>query len=101
MESMGFKFIGRSHLSGEHYNFYGDRRQSQGPKFILNYNRKTGGTVLTKCLDELTIDGLLSKIENIERRTSLIDVIGYIIATGLIAICAIAMLKAFGINLFV
>lgn len=98
-EGMGFHYIGRSHLTGEHYNFYG--RQLKGairrePKFILNYNRKTGGVTLTKCLDELTIDGLLSKIQATARQKSLIDYIGYVIIVGILAICAMATAKTFG-----
>tara|TARA_R110000851_G_scaffold315229_5_gene477618 strand:+ start:14032 stop:14373 length:342 start_codon:yes stop_codon:yes gene_type:complete len=98
-ERMGFSYIGRSHLMGEHYNFYGTNKRGE-PQFILNYNRKTGGVTLTKCLDELTIDGLLSKVQMTARRTSAIDIFGYIITAALMALCAVALLKVCGYNPF-
>ena len=96
-ERMGFKYVGRSSLTGEHYNFYGSNRQE--PQYLLNFNRKTGNTILTKCLDELTVDGLLSKIRLESKKTGIIDVIGRLVFVGVIGLSILAALKAFGINI--
>lgn len=96
IESMGFQFVGRSTFGGEHYNFFGENRR-RGPKYILNYNRKTGAATITKCLDELTIDGLISKMESIARRKTLLDYFGYIVVIGIIGLCAAGVLQEAGI----
>ena len=98
-ERLGFTYIGRSHLYGEHYNYYPNGKHSHDPAYMLNYNRKAGTVTMTKCLDERTVDGLLSKIRLEERRKGLIDYIGYAVAFGIIALCALGVLKAAGINI--
>ncbi len=94
-EKMGWQYIGRNKLYGEHYNYYGANRRGD-PQFMLNYNRKTGSVSLSKCLDELTVDGLLSKLEMAAKRRTFLDYAGYVVATGIFALCALSALKAFG-----